>query len=384
MYKKIISSILALSIILSNATVITSFAAEDKPSVNISTEAKTIYKFKNLKYVIEDDNSVTIVGCDDYVTWVYLTGTINNRPIKKIDANAFSNCKNLSKITFGNDLEYIGASAFKDTKITDIVIPASVTFIGKDAFRNCTELKNVYAYIYNDTKKDKNKNKDKDKDKDNETNISLNAFKNTNKDLTIISTKDSPYKKYAEKNNIKFKENESYLKDKNTEEKSTTKQASKEVTDNHSRTTYQDYVNSYKYVKGCPEGLDDTSYTYHWDDDYYYFDRSGITISKDDYIILCNCVANEYGSNYINTWEMGLVAEVIFNRYYWWGYNSIRSVITAPNQFEGSGSYSGLDTFSYKVTDHVKNSVNTYLSFPEYFDEGYTSFRGDGRWNYFW
>ena len=368
MYKKLISGILTLSILTSSALAITSFADESDTGINVSTEAKTIYKFKNLKYVIEDDNSVTIVGCDDYVTWVYLTGTINNRPIKKIDANAFSNCKNLNKVVLGNDLEYIGNSAFKDIKISEIVIPASVNFIGKDAFRNCTELKNIYAYIYNDS----------------ETNISLNAFKNTNKDLAIMSTKDSAYKKYAEKNNIKFKENVFYLKDKNTEDKSTTKQASKEVTDNHSRTTYQDYVNGYKYVKGCPEELDDTHYSYHWDDDYYYFDRSGITISKDDYIILCNCVANEYGSNYINTWEMGLVAEVIFNRYYWWGYDSIRSVITAPNQFEGSSSYSGLDDFSYKVTDHVRNSVNTYLSFPEYFDEGYTSFRGDGRWNYFW
>lgn len=142
-----------------------------------------------------------------------------------------------------------------------------------------------------------------------------------------------------------------------------------------------------QYLKYRPEELseEDLSYTYkHYDGLYYEFERSGYIITEDDYVILCNCVANEYGAAWVPEWEMGLVAEVVWNRFNDWGYDSLRSVITARSQFSGSSGYAGLDTFSSKVNDRVINAVNTYLSFPEYFSEGYHSFRGDGTWNYFW
>lgn len=138
--------------------------------------------------------------------------------------------------------------------------------------------------------------------------------------------------------------------------------------------------------KQYPAGVTDADlyYEYSWDENYYYFPMSGAQITVDDYYILCNCVALEYGADWVPEGEMALVAEVVLNRYNNWGYSSIRDVITAPNQFEGSGSYANIDGFSSRVNSRVINAVNTYLSFPQYFDEGYTSFRGDGTWNYFW
>lgn len=138
-------------------------------------------------------------------------------------------------------------------------------------------------------------------------------------------------------------------------------------------------------LKLSPEGLtaEDLAYEYSWDAYYYYFPSSGYQITVDDYHILCNCVALEYGANWVPEWEMALVAEVIMNRYNTGRYGSIRDVIVAPYQFEHSDWYSGLDGFSNRVNDRVINAVNTYLAFPQYFNEGYTGFRGDGTWNYF-
>lgn len=138
-------------------------------------------------------------------------------------------------------------------------------------------------------------------------------------------------------------------------------------------------------LKFSPEGLtsEDLHFEYNYDENGYYFPSSGISITYDDYYILCNCVALEYGANWVPEWEMALVCEVVFNRFHNWGYSSIRAVITAPNQFEGSPSYAGLDGYSSRVNSRVINAVNTYLAFPQYFNEGYTYFNGDGTWNYF-
>ena len=73
----------------------------------------------------------------------------------------------------------------------------------------------------------------------------------------------------------------------------------------------------------------------------------------------------------------------MFFNVYEWGYDSLYDTIAYPNRFEGSESYIDLDDFSYKVNDRVIEAVNIYLSYPEYYQEGYTSFRGDGIWNYF-
>lgn len=136
-------------------------------------------------------------------------------------------------------------------------------------------------------------------------------------------------------------------------------------------------------VEDIPE---ERYYEYSWDEEYLYF--PGMTISWADYYLVCNCVAREAGAHSISEYEKALVAEVIFNR---WNNNlqynpdaTLYGVITAPYQFDKSWEYADLDTFSGRVTEKVINAVNWYLAFPEDFDEGYTSFRGNGTYNYFW
>lgn len=128
------------------------------------------------------------------------------------------------------------------------------------------------------------------------------------------------------------------------------------------------------------------SYPYEWvyTGEGYVFSPSGLVITKQDYVTLCNCVALEYGAEWVPEWEMALVCEVIYNRYKTGQYASIHDVIAQKGAFEHSEWYTGLDHFSGRVNDRVVNAVNLYLSYPGYFKEGYTCFRGDGTWNYFW
>lgn len=106
-------------------------------------------------------------------------------------------------------------------------------------------------------------------------------------------------------------------------------------------------------------------------------------VSNLDYILLCNCVGQEAGSNEIATADKAKVAEVILNRVHskYWP-NTIQEVITQDRQFTGCWNYANLNDFSGKVTEDVKAAVDMALS-PDYDNHGYTSFHGDGYQNYF-
>ncbi len=108
------------------------------------------------------------------------------------------------------------------------------------------------------------------------------------------------------------------------------------------------------------------------------------SITEAEYILICNCVANEAGSDNINETEKAKVVEVIMNRVASKSYpNTIYGVISQKYQFEGSSAYVNLTDFSKKVTPMVKSAVDLYFSDPSAFNHGYTSFYGDGVRNYF-
>ena len=128
------------------------------------------------------------------------------------------------------------------------------------------------------------------------------------------------------------------------------------------------------------------TYNYSWktDGEYWYFEPSGWKIDNTTWYTLCNCVANEAGSYGITNYNKALVCEVIFNRLWDWGYNSVYDVVAAYNQFEGSENYIGLtDSYYYKVNNNVIDAVAFYCSYPEVFNEGYHFFYGDGYQNHF-
>jgi len=64
--------------------------------------------------------------------------------ISNVTTNAFANCPNLVTVEFGSALTNIGGSAFSDTGIIDISIPANVN-VETGAFINCLSLSTVEA-----------------------------------------------------------------------------------------------------------------------------------------------------------------------------------------------------------------------------------------------
>lgn len=123
---------------------------------NIDDEAKTCYISKSgtdyigeieIPELVEIDNRqelYTVIGIDDFRSCAKITRVTLPSTIKLINDFAFQHCNSLSRINFPNGLRTIGENAFSSAGLEEIIIPNSVTKIGKMAFYNCTKLKNVY------------------------------------------------------------------------------------------------------------------------------------------------------------------------------------------------------------------------------------------------
>ena len=129
------------------------------------------------------------------------------------------------------------------------------------------------------------------------------------------------------------------------------------------------------------EDYEDSDYSEDCDSDEQAENTYSIVVSDSDYILLCNAVGHEAGSNWISTADKAKVVEVILNRANSSG-SSIYAVLTARGQFSGCWSYVNLGTFSRNVTADVIAAVDGYLS-GTYPNHGYTRFYGDGRQNHF-
>ena len=122
--------------------------------------------------------------------------------------------------------------------------------------------------------------------------------------------------------------------------------------------------------------------------DIEYSEYNGETTSDNyltdyEYIMLCNAVAYEAGSDWIPTSEKAKVAEVIMNRVASPDFpDTIYDVLTQEGQFVGVWNYVTLTDYSYKVTEDVKSAVNIALE-SGYINHGYLFFEGDGTQNYF-
>ena len=123
---------------------------------------------------------------------------------------------------------------------------------------------------------------------------------------------------------------------------------------------------------------------------------TAITVTDYEYIILCNLVAGEYGSDWVSTYDKGAVVATVIHRM-WEGTrwtdgasSSIYNVIAAPYQYDGkylSGSYTSSVTQSCKdAVTYALNNIDAY----EYYTnpDGTTvyminSFYGSGGYNWF-
>ena len=109
-----------------------------------------------------------------------------------------------------------------------------------------------------------------------------------------------------------------------------------------------------------------------------------LPISQEEYILLCNAVGHEAGSNWITDYNKAYVVEVIMNRKNSPGFpNTIYDVLTQYGQFSGAWSYVDLGTYSSRVTQSVKDAVTLYFMEPESFTQGYLYFTGVNGQNVF-
>ena len=123
---------------------------------------------------------------------------------------------------------------------------------------------------------------------------------------------------------------------------------------------------------------------------------TAIQVTDYEYVILCNLVAGEYGSDWVSTYDKGAVAATVIHRM-WEGTRwtdgapaTIYNVIAAPYQYDGkylSGSYSSRVTQSCK--DAVTYALNNRHDYDYYCNPDGTSiyminsFCGDGHYNWF-
>ena len=91
-----------------------------------------------------DNKNIISIGPGAFENDTSFNSVIIPASVKTIDSNAFNGCSNLKIISFysNSTLNNIGTAAFKNTKISMPIIPASVGVIGDGAF-NTTKLISV-------------------------------------------------------------------------------------------------------------------------------------------------------------------------------------------------------------------------------------------------
>lgn len=106
-----------------------------------------------------------------------------------------------------------------------------------------------------------------------------------------------------------------------------------------------------------------------------------LPITESERIWLCNLVGSEYGSDYVPITEKAKVVAVVMNRVHSSSYpNTVYDVLVQRDQFSGYQIY---NSYTYKVTDSVIQSVDYYFNHVSEFSSTILYFEGDGKWNYF-
>ncbi|MBO4720837.1 MAG: leucine-rich repeat domain-containing protein [Prevotella sp.] len=104
--------------------------------------------FNNDIHSIVIESGVTSIGKFAFQIFSKLTAIIIPASVTLIGDDAFDSCWGLATVTFDGtpELEYIGGSAFHNCKsLTTITIPAGVTYMGYNTFIGCDKLKTVYV-----------------------------------------------------------------------------------------------------------------------------------------------------------------------------------------------------------------------------------------------
>ena len=93
-------------------------------------------------------SSVTSIGSDAFLDCSGLTSLTIPSSVTWIRGSVFSGCSGLTSLTIPSSVTSIGSEAFYGCSgLTSLTIPSSVTSIGSDAFYGCSGLTNLYYII---------------------------------------------------------------------------------------------------------------------------------------------------------------------------------------------------------------------------------------------
>jgi hypothetical protein len=106
--------------------------------IAISVDASNPF-YTSLDGVLFNKSLTTLFQCPVGKTGTYvILDTVTT-----LGEYAFGGCTGVTSITIGNRVTSIGGSAFRDTRLTSILIPHSVTNIGPRVFDYCSSLKAI-------------------------------------------------------------------------------------------------------------------------------------------------------------------------------------------------------------------------------------------------
>ena len=130
MKRRILSIILAVSLIFSFATV-----------TSVSASAQ---EYGDFEYTVLDNGTVEITryrGVDDVLE---IPSKIDGKSVTSIGDYAFEGCNSLTSVTIPDSVTTIENGAFYSCdSLTSIVIPDSVTTLGDDVFARCKSLTSI-------------------------------------------------------------------------------------------------------------------------------------------------------------------------------------------------------------------------------------------------
>lgn len=102
-----------------------------------------------------------VLGTDEYLdgggTWcgVFQESALENVKLpftlKRIEYNAFKNCKGLRHIWLPNSLEYVGKQCFFGSRLLNLQIPKMGVYADEGAFDNCPvkdDLRSYYGRVF--------------------------------------------------------------------------------------------------------------------------------------------------------------------------------------------------------------------------------------------
>ncbi len=143
MYKKLMSSILIIILILCSLTPVTLTAGAANSGYKQSTYSGMVYKYY-FDPISTGYSPATIIDYTGDSKTLYIPDALNYHKVDTIAAYAFENATTLETVTIAYGPDYIGISAFCGcSNLKYIELPASLTYLGGGAFQDCHALKSI-------------------------------------------------------------------------------------------------------------------------------------------------------------------------------------------------------------------------------------------------